>query len=129
MSALPLTERAAWQALLAHQRRISNMHLRQLFADDAGRGERLVAQGADLYLDYSKNRVTDETMALLQQLALECGVAERIGQMFDGQLINDTEQRAALHVALRAAAGERIVTRGVNIVPQVQAVLAKMSTF
>lgn len=129
MSTPHLTARPAWQALLTHQRHIGTMHLRQLFADDAQRGERLVAQGADLYLDYSKNRVTDETMALLHQLALECGVAERIGQMFDGQLINDTEQRAALHVALRAATGERIVTRGVNIVPQVQAVLAKMSVF
>ncbi len=91
MSALPLTERAAWQALLAHQRRISNMHLRQLFADDAQRSERLVAQDADLYLDYSKNRVTDETMTLLQQLAREGGVADRIEQMVGGQLLNDTE--------------------------------------
>lgn len=91
MSALPLTERAAWQALLAHQRRISNIHLRQLFADDAQRSERLVAQDADLYLDYSKNRVTDETMTLLQQLAREGGVADRIEQMVGGQLLNDTE--------------------------------------
>ncbi|MBC7415209.1 MAG: glucose-6-phosphate isomerase [Herminiimonas sp.] len=126
---VPLTERPAWQALAAHQRRIGTLHLRQLFADDPLRGERLVAEGLDLYLDYSKNRVTDETMLLLQQLARDCGVAERIAAMFDGQPINTTEQRAALHVALRAPAGTRIVTEGADVVPQVQAVLAQMAAF
>jgi glucose-6-phosphate isomerase len=124
-----LTERPAWQALVAHQRRIGGLHLRELFDGDPQRGERLVAEGADLYLDYSKNRVTDETMELLQQLARECGVAERIEAMFGGAPINSTEQRAALHVALRAPAGECIVTEGADVVPQVQAVLARMAGF
>jgi glucose-6-phosphate isomerase len=103
----PLKLRPARRALVEHQRHVGSRNLRQLFADDALRGECLVLQGgADLHLDYSKSRVTDETMAPLQQLARECGVAERIEQMFDGRLPNNTEQRAALHVALRAPAGE-----------------------
>ncbi|PLY39789.1 glucose-6-phosphate isomerase [Janthinobacterium sp. ROICE36] len=129
MSAPHLTGRPAWRALTEHQRSIGALHLRQLFADDPQRGERLVAEGADLYLDYAKNRVTDETMVLLQQLARECGVAERIAAMFGGDPVNSTEQRAALHVALRAPVGERIVTQGVDVVPQVQAVLARMAAF
>src|SRR5205814_9288329 len=98
----PLTQRPAWQALEAHHRRLRDVHLRQLFADDPGRGERLVAEGAGLYLDYSKNRVTDETLRMLLQLARERGVVERRDAMFRGDKINITEQRAVLHVALRA---------------------------
>ncbi len=129
MRQLRLIERPAWKALVAHQRRVGRCHLREMFAADALRGERMVAEGADLYLDYSKNRVTDETMALLQQLARECGVAGRIEAMFSGESINSTEQRAALHVALRAPPGERIVSGGADVVPQVQAVLARMASF
>src|SRR5262249_40626364 len=96
------TETPAWRALQAHYEKIKDVHLRQLFADDSKRGERLTAEGAGLYLDYSKNRITDETIRLLLQLAKECGVAERRDAMFRGDKINSTEKRAVLHVALRA---------------------------
>ncbi len=105
------------------------MHLRDIFAGDPERGTRLTADAAGLHLDYSKHRVTDETLRLLRQLATDCGLAERIEAMFSGQAINVTEQRAVLHVALRAPAGERIVVDGADVVPQVHAVLDRMAAF
>ena len=125
----PLTDRPAWKALETHHQKIRDLHLRQIFADDPGRGTRLTADGAGLYLDYSKHRVTDETLRLLLRLAEERGLAERIGAMFSGRKINATEQRAVLHVALRAPLGERIVVDGVDVVPQVHAVLDRMAAF
>ena len=124
-----LVDRPAWKALAAHHRQVRDLHLRQLFADDPGRGERLTAEGVGLYLDYSKNRVNDETIKLLLQLADECGLAERINAMFSGEKINASERRAVLHVALRAPKGERIEVDGVDVVPQVQAVLDHMANF
>ncbi len=120
---------AAWRALAAHYQQIKDKHLRQLFVEDPGRGERLTAEGAGLYLDYSKNRVTDETVRLLLQLAQERGVAERRDAMFRGDKINVTEQRAVLHVALRAPRGERIMVDGHDVVPDVHQVLDAMSAF
>ena len=105
------------------------MHLRRLFADDPGRGERLTAEAAGLFLDYSKNRVTDETLGLLLQLAEESGLRARIDAMFRGEKINVTEDRAVLHVALRAPEGESIVVDGEDVVPQVHAVLDRMADF
>ncbi len=102
-------------------------HLRELFADDPGRGERLTVEAAGLYLDYSKNRVTDETLKLLVQLAEESGLRERIDAMFRGEKINVTEHRAVLHVALRAPKGQSIVVDGKDVVPEVHAVLDKMA--
>ena len=125
----PLTARPAWKALEAHHETMSHVHLRQLFADDPGRGERFAAEGAGLYLDYSKNRVTDETIRLLVQLAEECGLRGRIDAMFSGEKINVTEDRAVLHIALRAAEGERFVVDGVDVVPEVHAVLNRMAAF
>ena len=124
-----LADRPAWKALAAHHRQVRDLHLRQLFAGDPGRGERLTAEGVGLYLDYSKNRVNDETIRLLLQLADECGLAERINAMFSGQKINASERRAVLHVALRAPKGERIEVDGVDVVPQVHAVLDHMANF
>jgi glucose-6-phosphate isomerase len=124
-----LTQRAAWRALEAHCATIRETHLRQLFAEDPGRGERLSAEAAGIYLDYSKNRVTDETMRLLVGLAEECGLRQRIEAMFRGEPINVTEGRAALHVALRAPATERIVVDGVDVVPGVHEVLDRMDAF
>ena len=124
-----LTERLAWKALEGHHAQIRDLHLRQLFADDPKRGERLTAQGVDIYLDFSKNRITDETVRLLVQLAEEAGLAERINSMFRGEKINVTENRAVLHTALRAPEGARIVVDGENVVPQVHAVLNKMADF
>src|SRR6478672_6133645 len=100
MSAGNLTARAAWKALAAHHAQVRSVHLRELFAADAKRGERLTAEGAGLFLDYSKNRITDETLALLLRLADECGLRARIDAMFRGDRINVTENRAVLHVAL-----------------------------
>ena len=128
----PLTQRAAWRALDAHHRQIRDLHLRQLFAEDPGRGERLTAEGAGLYFDYSKHRVTDETLRLLLQLAEESGLRERIEAMFRGERINVTEDRAVLHVALRAPRGqgaESIVVDGEDVVPGVHEVLDRMSDF
>ena len=105
MPGTPLPERKSWQALKRHYEEISGQHLRDLFAGDPGRGERLTAEAAGLYLDYSKNRVTDETMRLLVALAEESGVAERRDAMFRGEHINVSEDRAVLHVALRMPAG------------------------
>ncbi|HEY7782995.1 MAG TPA: glucose-6-phosphate isomerase [Ktedonobacterales bacterium] len=124
-----LTRRPAWQALKAHYERMRVAHLRELFAQDPGRGERMTADGAGLYLDYSKQRVTDETLRLLLQLATECGLRERIDAMFSGQTINITERRAVLHVALRAPRSQRILVDGRDVVPEVHAVLDKMAAF
>jgi len=124
-----LTKSPAWKALAEHYRKIGNVHLRALFADDPRRGERLTAEGAGLYLDYSKNRITDETVRLLLNLAEECGLPERIEAMFQGEKINVTEDRAVLHVALRAPKSERILIEGVDVVPAVHAVLEKMTVF
>jgi glucose-6-phosphate isomerase len=125
----PLTERKAWQALEAHHKNIRDLHLRKLFADDPKRGERMTAEAVGLYLDYSKNRVTDETLKLLLQLAEESDLRARIDAMFRGEKINITEKRAVLHVALRAPKGASITVDGENVVPQVHAVLDKMADF
>src|SRR5215470_10292243 len=124
-----LTERPAWRALETHYQEIQGRHLRTLFADDATRGERLTAEGAGIYLDYSKNRVTDDTIALLLRLADASGLRERIDAMFRGDRINVTENRAVLHVALRAPRGASIVVDGKNVVPDVHAVLDAMAKF
>jgi glucose-6-phosphate isomerase len=124
-----LTERRAWNALAAHHQSVRELHLRKLFADDPTRGERMTAEAVGLYLDYAKNRITDETLKLLLQLADESGLRERIDGMFRGEKINITENRAVLHVALRAPRGTSIVVDGENVVPQVHAVLDKMSDF
>jgi len=125
----PLTQRPAWKALEAHYQNIRDIHLRTLFSQDPQRGERLTAQAVGLYFDYSKNRVTDETIQLLLNLAEECGLRARIEAMFRGEKINVTEQRAVLHVALRAPKDEHIVVDGEDVVPQVHAVLDKMADF
>jgi glucose-6-phosphate isomerase len=124
-----LTERPAWKALEAHYAVIRHLHLRQLFAGDPRRGERLTAEAAGIYLDYSKNRITDETIRLLIRLAEECGLRERIAAMFRGEPVNVTEKRAVLHTALRAPETERVVVDGVDIVPEVHAVLNRMTAF
>src|SRR5215472_6024228 len=125
----PLTERKAWKALEAHHKNVRDLHLRKLFADDPRRGERMTAEAVGLYLDYSKNRITDETLKLLLQLAEESGLRGRIDAMFRGEKINITENRAVLHVALRAPKGTSIVVDGEDVVPQVHAVLDKMADF
>ena len=125
----PLTQRAAWKALEAHYKKIRKLHLRRLFAKDPQRGERLTAEAVGIYLDYSKNRITDETVKLLLQLAEESGLRSRIDAMFRGEKINVTEKRAVLHVALRAPQGQSIVVDGEDVVPQVHAVLDKMADF
>jgi len=124
-----LDQRPAWEALAAHHKKVRNLTLRDLFAADATRGERLTAEAVGLYLDYSKNRITDETLALLLGLAEECDLRARIEAMFRGEKINVTEGRAVLHVALRAPRGASIVVDGVNVVPEVHAVLDKMAGF
>src|SRR6188474_1477632 len=124
-----VTERRAWKALVAHHVKIRDLHLRKLFADDPKRGERMTLEAAGLFFDYSKNRVTDETLKLLVQLAEESGLRERIGAMFRGDKINITENRAVLHVALRAPKKASIVVDGENVVPQVHSVLDKMADF
>ena len=125
----PLTQRAAWKALDAHYKKIRKLHLRRLFAEDPQRGERLTAEAVGMYLDYSKNRITDETVRLLLQLAHESGLRSRIDAMFQGEKINVTEKRAVLHVALRAPKGQSIIVDGEDVVPQVHAVLDKMAAF
>jgi glucose-6-phosphate isomerase len=125
----PLTERPAWKALETHFQQIRALHLRQLFAEDPQRVERLTAEATGVLLDYSKNRITDETLRLLLALAEECGLRERIDDMFAGRKINVTENRAVLHVALRAPRGTKILVDGEDVVPQVQAVLDKMTEF
>jgi glucose-6-phosphate isomerase len=125
----PLTKRPAWQALEQHYQKMQEVHLRTLFADDPKRGERLTAEAEGIYLDYSKNRITDETLRLLLDLATSAGLRERIDAMFRGEKINVTEQRAVLHVALRAPKDQAIVVDGENVVPEVHAVLDKMADF
>ena len=121
--------RGAWKALAAHYAKIHTVHLRELFADDPARGRRMTIEAAGVFLDYSKNRVTDATLALLLKLAEEAGLRERIGAMFRGDKINVTEDRAVLHVALRAPRNASIVVDGKNVVPEVHAVLDKMADF
>jgi glucose-6-phosphate isomerase len=125
----PLTERRAWRTLRTHYKKVRELHLRNLFADDPKRGERMTAETAGIFLDYSKNRITDQTIKLLIKLAGQSGLRERIDAMFRGEKINVTEKRAVLHVALRAPAGASIVVDGENVVPQVHAVLGKMTDF
>src|ERR1700722_17092930 len=125
----PLRARPAWSALERHHDEIRDVHLRQLFADDPDRGERLTAQAAGLYLDYSKNRVTDETLGLLLALAEQSGLAERIEAMFRGDRINVSENRSGLHVALRMPNGTSLVVDGVDVVANVHEVLDRMSAF
>jgi glucose-6-phosphate isomerase len=129
MPTTPLRERKAWQALERHYAEISGQHLRDLFAADPQRGERLSAEAAGIYLDYSKNRVTDETMRLLVELAAESGVAERRDAMFRGEHINVSENRAVLHVALRMPATEKLTVDGQDVVGDVHAVLGRMREF
>jgi glucose-6-phosphate isomerase len=129
MSTKPLPDRAAWKALQAHAQKMRDVHLRRLFADDPGRGERLTAEAAGIFLDYSKNRVTGETIGLLLQLAEESALKARIEAMFCGEKINVTEGRAVLHVALRAPKEESISVDGEDVVPQVHAVLDRMTGF
>ena len=124
-----LRERHAWRALEEHHGEVRDLHLRDLFADDPGRGERLTAEAAGVFLDYSKHRVTDETLRLLVALAEECGLRERIDAMFRGEVVNPTENRPALHVALRAPEGERIEVDGEDVVPEVHRMLDRMSAF
>ena len=125
----PLRARPAWRALEQHREQIESAHLRDLFAADSGRGERLCAEGAGLYLDYSKNRITDETLGLLLRLAEESGLRERTEAMFRGDRINTTEGRSVLHVALRMPRGESLVVDGVDVVAEVNDVLDRMSAF
>jgi glucose-6-phosphate isomerase len=125
----PLTKRRAWKALTAHHRKVKDLHLRELFAEDPRRGKHLTAEAVGIYLDYSKNRITDQTLELLFQLAEESGLRARIEAMFRGEKINITEKRAVLHVALRAPRGATILVDGENVVPQVHAVLDKMAEF
>jgi glucose-6-phosphate isomerase len=125
----PLTKRKAWKALASHAKEVQKQHLRDLFKDDPKRGKRLTAEAIGLYLDYSKNRVTEETLNLLVELAEESGLKQRIDAMFHGEKINITENRAVLHVALRAPKGSSIVVDGKNVVPEVHAVLNKMADF
>src|SRR5262245_50721805 len=122
-------KRGAWRALEDHYEAMRARHLRDLFADDPTRGERMTAEAAGVFLDYSKNRIDDETLGLLVQLAEESGLRERIDAMFRGEKINVTEHRAVLHVALRAPRGASIVVDGKNVVPDVHAVLDKMAEF
>jgi glucose-6-phosphate isomerase len=129
MPATPLRERKAWQALQRHYAEIADRHLRELFAEDPGRGERLTAEATGLYLDYSKNRVTDETMRLLIELAAESGVPERRDAMFRGEHINVSEDRAVLHVALRMPETESLVVDGTDVVQEVHAALRRMAKF
>src|SRR5579863_2666797 len=125
----PVVKRPAWKALEAHSKEIQKSHLRNLFADDTKRGERFALEAVGIYFDYSKNLITDETLKLLLQLAEESGLRARIDAMFRGEKINVTEKRAVLHVALRAPRGTSIVVDGVNVVPEVHAVLDKMTDF
>jgi glucose-6-phosphate isomerase len=125
----PLTERPAWAKLRDHHAKLEGRTLRELFDDDPGRGERLTAEAVGVYLDYSKNRVTEETLSLLTELAAQSGLRERIDAMFSGEKINVTEDRAVLHVALRAPKGQRIHVDGVDVVPGVHEVLERMGGF
>jgi glucose-6-phosphate isomerase len=125
----PFTQRPAWKALAVHHKQIQKLHLRKLFAEDAKRGQRFTAEAAGLFLDYSKNRITDKTLKLLLQLAKESNLRGKIDAMFSGEKINVTENRAVLHVALRAPKDAKIFVDGKNVVPEVHAVLDKMTEF
>jgi glucose-6-phosphate isomerase len=129
MTVAPLRKRSAWTALKDHHQKIEGTHLRQLFAEDAKRGERLAAEAVGIYLDYSKNRVTDETLKLLLQLAEQSDLRERIDAMFSGAKINVSEGRAVLHVVLRAPRNASVLVDGRNVVPEVHAALDKMAVF
>jgi glucose-6-phosphate isomerase len=124
-----LITRSSWKALGDHYKLINGLHLRQLFDKDPRRGERYVAETSGIYLDYSKNRITHQTMRLLMALAEECGLQERMAAMFRGDSINVTEKRAVLHVALRTPETEKIIVGGIDVVPEVHAVLARMAAF
>ncbi|GHO57071.1 glucose-6-phosphate isomerase [Ktedonobacter robiniae] len=128
-SRTPLTQLSSWKALEEHYQKIKDVHLRNLFAEDPKRGERLSTEAAGIYLDYSKNRITSETLDLLLKLADEVGLRERINAMFSGEKINVTEQRAVLHVALRAPKDQVINVDGHNVIPEVHEVLDKMTDF
>ena len=125
----PLTKRSSWKALASHHRKIAKVHLRELFAEDATRGTRLTLEAVGLYLDYSKNRVNDKTMKLLVELAEDCGLQDRIDAMFRGDRINITENRAVLHIALRAPRWQQVTLDGVDVVPGVHEVLDRMAAF
>jgi glucose-6-phosphate isomerase len=129
MSTIPLEEQPSWKALERHHTDIGALHLRELFAHDPGRGDRLCAEAAGLYLDYSKNRVTDETLRLLCQLARECGLEQHRDQMFRGEHVNVSEDRPALHVALRMPKSASLVVDGTDVVAEVHAVLDRMAAF
>ena len=129
MSGVPLTKSREWRALEEHYQQIRHLHLRDLFATDPKRGERLTAEAVGLYLDYSKHRITDDTLDLLVQLAASSGLRDRIDAMFRGDKLNGTEDRAVLHVALRAPRNASIVVDGENVVPEVHAVLDRMADF
>ena len=129
MNGLALRRQPAWALVEAHHRTIKNVHLRELFAEDSNRGDRMALEAVGVYLDYSKNRITDQTLKLLLRLAEECGLRQRIDAMFRGDKINVSEKRAALHVALRAPRGATIAVDGRNVVPDVHAVLDKMAKF
>jgi glucose-6-phosphate isomerase len=122
-----LRDLPAWKALGRHYQAVRDVHLRRLFADEPGRGERLTAEAEGLFLDYSKNRITDETVRLLVQLAEESRLRDRIDAMFRGEKINVTEDRAVLHVALRAPKGEASLVDGQDVMPEVHAVLDRMA--
>ena len=125
----PLRSRPAWAALAEHHDKIKNAHLRELFDADPNRAERLTAEAAGIFIDYSKNRITDETLALLFELASQSGLADRIEAMFRGDKINVTEHRSVLHVALRMPKGTSLVVDGTDVVVQVHEVLAAMAGF
>src|SRR5690242_7379159 len=125
----PLTQLSSWKALETHYRNIRDLHLRTLFAEDRLRGERFALEAEGIYLDYSKNRITDETLRLLLELAESVGLSKRINAMFNGEKINITERRAVLHIALRAPRDASIMVDGENVVPAVHAVLDKMADF
>src|SRR5690242_6267991 len=129
MTATIKSQLSSWKALETHYEQVSKTHLRDLFKEDPKRGERMTVEAVGLYLDYSKNRITDETLKLLLGLADEAGLRERIEAMFRGVKINITEKRAVLHVALRAPRGASIVVDGENVIPKVHSVLGKMSDF
>ena len=124
-----LTSQPAWQALIAHHTKTGHVHLRDLFAADAQRGRRYTLEAAGLYLDYSKNRIDDQTLKLLAALAADCGLAERIKAMFRGDVINTTEKRSVLHVALRSPAADKLIVDGVDVDAEVHAVLERMAVF
>src|SRR6202167_3957441 len=125
----PLTSLPAWKLRQVHNEKIRSQHLRELFKSDPQRGKRLTAEAEGIYLDYSKHRITDETVGLLLELAEQGGLRERIDAMFSGEKINITEKRAVLHTALRAPKGSSILVDGENVVPGVHAVLGKMAGF